>query len=387
MNFHRISLLYLTHFKAHVRSKQGLLLSLVFPILFIGVFGIAFGNTGGPEIIQLAVVNQDTGIEVNSQLISTQILEIMKEIKHEDGTQYFELQTISFDEGMSQLEKREFSAMLFIPQNFSSTAEAILSSHSNFTTSIQVFGDPSIPNYSITVSVLENIISNYFGWSEGNLISVDSRLIIAEESNFFDMLVPAMMIFGIMNNLGVVATVALGDVKTGILDRLRLSKMKPYEYLIGLIMSQVTVTIVQIPIVIGTALFFGFPLKTQLIYAFVFGIFLAFAATAIGIIFASLINDINTVGGVSGLVSTVLMFLGGAFVPLPNPTLFNIGNHTLRIFDILPSTSALTALRLMLSNNWSFSEVTFEFALCSSISILLLLLSIIIYTKIHLRAK
>ena len=394
MNLFRIKLLYKSHLKAHIRSKQGLLLSLVFPLLFIGVFGIAFQDSPGQSTISLAIMNNDEGIKdplvldsYDRDHFSNEFLSVIENLTYEDGIPTFDVKYITHeenDEVSMELERNQITAIMVIPENFS---EVLINPAINGSTKLAVRGDYSNPDYTVTIAIIESIVSQFFGDDEKRGIVVAEGIVVVEESSFFDLLVPAMLIFAIMNNLGTVATVALGDVKTGLLDRLRLTKMKPYEYLLTLILSQVTVAIVQIPILFGTAFLFGFPFSTQILYAIIFAVFLALSATAVGVILASIVKDHTSVGGVAGLVSTVSLFLAGAFVPLPNPELFNLGSNVVHLFDFLPPTTSLTALKMLIFSERTLMDVTYELSMTAFLSIFYLIIAIKLYTKTHFKLR
>ena len=106
-----------------------------------------------------------------------------------------------------------------------------------------------------------------------------------------------------------------------------------------------------------------------------------------GVILASIVKDHPSVGGVAGLVSTVSLFLAGAFVPLPNPELFNLGSNIVHLFDFLPPTTSLTGLKMLLFSDRTLMDVTYELSMTAFLSLLYLFIAIKLYSKRHFQLR
>ncbi|MCY3414130.1 MAG: ABC transporter permease [Candidatus Heimdallarchaeota archaeon] len=368
-------LFFKVHFKNHITSKTGLLLALVFPLVFIAIFGIAFQDGPGQTTIELALLNQDTDGNLSGIYVN-----VLSDAEFEDGTPIFHLKSIEEETSVvEELQKNELAALLMIPENFT------ICISQNQSIALTLKGDITSADFSIANAVINDITNAFMGKADSSVVTVVS-IAGEEEVSFFNLLVPAMLIFAILNNLGTVATNSLQDVKSGILDRLTLTKMKPYEYLSGLILSQLSIAFMQIPVVFGAAMLFGFPMSTQVFYAAIFIAFLAISATAMGIILATIFSDPNSVGGAAGLISTMMLFLAGAFVPLPNPELTsNFFGHKLHLFDALPATSVLNGLKQLLFYNASMADVMFELSMTIFVGLVLIAISITLYTRKFIR--
>ncbi len=417
----KILALYKSNLLVTLRNRQAFFFSIIFPLIFIGVFGIAFQESSpGNRTIPIGIINKDMGVPDNLSItlgngsvisgtyFSEQYIKILKEITFEDNeTKIFDVTLFSNqDDAQIELEKQKIYALVLIPENFS---EGMLAAYrrflenlnpfgnysgyppSNFTTSVVVKGDQTLIDFSIAGQVVKEVLNQFMNFGREDPISVNIDGDISSRGlTTFDYIVPGLFIYAILNNLGTVATIALSDVQSGLLSRLRLTKVKPFEYLLALIFSQVTLSLLQVPIMFGAAAIFGFPLTLHLIYAFLFSVVLALGISGIGVFVAGLVKDADTVGALAAIIGTPMAFLAGAFFDVPNPVLVSssiTGTDPIRVLDFLPATPAISGLRLILLANRTLSETWFSFLLLIIDSIFFLVLGILVYSKKHFSTK
>jgi ABC-2 type transport system permease protein len=56
----------------------------------------------------------------------------------------------------------------------------------------------------------------------------------------------------------------------------------------------------------------------------------------------------------------ILLFFSGSILPLPSPALFTVGERTIRLFDFLPTSDAVTALNKVLNMGIGLSGIVYE---------------------------
>ncbi len=411
--------LLITHLRVITRNRSALFFTLIFPLIFIGVFGIAF-QQGDPAntTIPIAIINNDAGIPQDARVIDTnniqlssvdlssKFLDILSSITFEDNeTNIFKLELFDdFEEAESQVERRSQKGMLIIPEDFSlAYMSAIRETENNeaipwsgypevgYSTEIEVMGDTSLIQYNILVSVVKDVIDQYFslGESSSNGILRQGSSIDSEGFTTFDYVVPGLVIFAIISNANTVAVVALNDVESKMLDRLRLTRIRKWQYPTSLVISQIVVSFVQIPILFGTALLFGFPLVPQLGLAFIFAMFVSIAMSGIGMLLAGLAANSESGGGMATIVTTPLAFLAGAFFPMPNPQILPagiLGVLPFGLFDLLPPTRAITSLRLVVFYNYGLVDVLPDLLIAAGLAVIYLFIGITVYSRRHMRA-
>lgn len=421
MDITRVFYLTKSNFKVFTRVRQSFFFSMIFPLIFIGLFGLAFqeGDPGNTTI-SILLQSEDTGIPYQLPLVegnnlpadyySKQFLTILENITFEDGkTPIFSIEQRSaseFDKSIIDVEKRKYKALVILDEDFSL---AVLSARKlsfeqripeiNWSeypektlTDIRLKGDPSLIAYSITSQVFDVVIDSYFSMSADESTAVLLRESLNSDGlTTFDLVVPGLVIFAIINNLGTTAGVAVRDVAAGQLDRLRLTKMKNTEYIISIILSQMMMASLQIPIMFGTAMLFGFPMTLGIFLSgFLLSLLVNIAITGMGVMLAGLSSDPSAVGGLAAIIGTPMAFMAGAFFSMPNPILIAegglLGENSFRLFDILPPTKAITAMRLLLVGR-ELSDVWFELLVTAILSVIYLSLGILIYSKKNLKPK
>jgi ABC-2 type transport system permease protein len=107
----RIGLLVVKDLRRKMRAPLGLLVVLAFPLLFAGMIGLVFGGRGSsiPKV-RLLVENLDGDSFLSRGLVSSLTSTQMAE--------YFDVRVVH-DEGAALMEKGEASALLRIPEGFS----------------------------------------------------------------------------------------------------------------------------------------------------------------------------------------------------------------------------------------------------------------------------
>ncbi|MCY3412750.1 MAG: ABC transporter permease [Candidatus Heimdallarchaeota archaeon] len=415
----RLAKLVKTQFTVYTRVKQSFFFSILFPLVFIAVFGIAFQESDPANTtIQLGLISNDQGIPNGISLDGTEIdqaydeqfIELLSTITFKDNiTKIFEISRYLADEyelASLAVEKRSIKGLVILEEDFSL---AVLSSYrrtyepiypendwsaypvSNYTTDVKLEGDPNLVSFSIITSVMEQVVQRYFDQSSSivNAILSVNQAIETDGLTTFDMIVPGLIIFAIINNLGTTASVALRDVQLGQLKRLKLTRMKPSEYIVSLILSQSLMAMIQIPIMMLASMMFGFRLTLQMFTAaYLLSFIVSFAITGMGVFLAGFVRDSSSAGGLAAIIGTPMAFLAGAFFTMPNPVLIPaggvLGDNSFRVFDFLPPTRAITGMRLILSG-YGLADIKYEFMVSIFLAILYLGLGIYFYSRKHLR--
>jgi len=418
-----------TNIRSTIRNKTALFVIIIFPLIFVGVFGLAFQDSDPETSAKLiGVLNYDSGIEsgviafwnesqVSGSYYSNEYIEIINNVTYLDSdTKIFDLTEYSLlDEYQANqdLEKRNIYALITLPENFSTGVLAafknlfgtdpILTAATNnwagypdvnFTTTMLVEGDRSLQDFNIAANIVEIITDSFFSFGSINDDNVKVEINgILDSSGFtsFDFIFPGIMVFGILQALGAFTATALNDIEMGTFRRIRLSKVSPVNYLLSLVTYQMFNTFIQIPLMFFTALIFGFPISIQIFYAFIFGFFLSLSITGLGLIFAAFVKNATTGQGLAGLAATPMAILSGAFFVIPNPTIIPankfFGGNSFGLLDILPSTPAIRGLRSVLLFNNPLSENLYDLAILAIFAIIYLVIGILLYTRKHFRAQ
>jgi len=398
--------------------------TLVFPLIFIGVFGLAMPNgVQNNATLNIGIINHDLGIpestiyvnqngtQLNDYFFSNSFINIVDDVTYDDNTtSIFDVthyDIANFEDAKSDLQKNSISALLIIPEDFSIGMLAVIRSAFNtdanmtgitnnwlnypnptYQTTIQIMGDPTVQDFSIASSILTTIIDSYFNLgadTEGHNVLMNTDIAV-DTFSVFDYILPGLIIFGILNNMGSTAAFAMRDVEGGILRRLRITNVSGTEYTLSIILSQLVFAIIQIPIFFGVAILFGFPPTIRIAYAFIFAILVSLSVTGLGLAVAAISKSQDTVNSMATLVSLPMAFLAGSFFMVPDVILINnfFDGNSLGIFDLIAAKPAIEGLRLILIGGQGLGDIAYQLLLLITLTIIYLLLGITLYSRKHL---
>jgi len=121
--------------KEMVRDKGLLAMTLLFPAVFMLVFGYAFGAGGGQnKPYDIVVINNDLGTRLGygdseRYNFGENFTKVLRDLRYENSTvPMFTLQNATRQEAMNLLMKRSIACIVTIPENFSEAMEATINS-------------------------------------------------------------------------------------------------------------------------------------------------------------------------------------------------------------------------------------------------------------------
>ena len=418
----------LTFFKSVYRNRLAFFFMMLFPLMFVGIFGIAFQTSDPTNTpIAIGIINYDKGIPagviafnfegnttVNGTYYSQKYIELLSQLKYTNtSTNIFKITIFSPDQNSKAenlLEKRDIKALVILDENFSLGLlssfrrifqyNATISFATNnwkgyppttFQTKVIIKGDRTLQQFSIASSIISDYTLSFFSLGESKKFG--SKVIIqgnydSKGLTVFDYIVPGLIIFATLQTLSSIAVNSLHDVESGILERVKLTRIKQATYVSALILNQVIISLIQLPIMFLTAIIFGFPMTWNLVPAFMIALFLSLGVTGIGFMIAGTVKNADAAVGFANMISVPMAFLSSSFFTVPNPIIipsnkFLKGNE-LRIFDILPSTPAVRLMRTTLLGGASIIQNWYDFTLLFILSIVYLIAGLYLYSKKHL---
>ncbi|MFX0086535.1 MAG: ABC transporter permease [Candidatus Hodarchaeota archaeon] len=259
---------------------------------------------------------------------------------------------------------------------------------------VRSIGDKGYLNYRITEMILELFINEYKkAVSSLNYpveIVIDLSEISVRNYTVFDVIVPGMFVFGVLAQAGILSSYLTSEIQTPnkTMTRIRLSLIKSWEYVTGASCLQLLVTPIQIIVLMGMAIILGFQPEGSILQGF----FILWLSTlfplAITFIAASIFSSAELVGQLIGFGVTPLAFASGAFIDVPKvtliPQIFPTASGSVRdlvLWDLLPSTHAINALRSVLLYNFSIIDVIADLAALVILSSILFVIGIFLYSK------
>ncbi|RLG12820.1 hypothetical protein DRN69_06405 [Candidatus Pacearchaeota archaeon] len=417
--------------KAIYRQRMVLFFTLLFPLIFIGVFGLSYGGDGSTtRTMDLIVINNDLGIPENTvafygnetvsgTFYSEKYLELLGNLVYpdsKDNKSVFSITVINEterDNAMFKLERREIVALLTLPEDFSlgilfsfrtqfsnNSFFSLLTNNwsgypeNSLSVEITVLGDSSTEEFAIAGPIINEFSKMFFQLGNEQQTGVNVNIIGNYQTKGFSTfyyIVPGVIIFGVLQSLTSGASRTMRDVDSKNLERIRLTRVASYTYVSALIVSQTLLVAIQVPIMFVTAMLFGLELSVHVLSGIIVGIILSFATTGIAFLLAGLVRKGDEAEGLANLITVPMAFLSGSFTVMPNPEIISnigwLGGNSLRLFDFLPSTPAVRILRSLILGQRTLGENWFDLCLLIMLAIIYLGLGLGVYIQKHLRMK
>lgn len=418
--------------------------------LFAWAFGSGSFLSGGSIPHQIAVVNEDAGVRVAVNNTTKYVnyganfTGVLQNVTAENSTTHlFSINNVSKEKAEDMLKSRGIDALIIIPKNFSagiatmvnnSTRAAITSSiglqtianagnsslgvgaqtnvvlpkAGNASSALTVEGDSGYVNFATSEALVSGIFDQYKNDVRMQAMAVGSSgypialfndttpLAIqpipgTQSFSLFDYMVPGLIVFALLLQISVVAGSLLRDVEKGTLDRLKLSKVHSFDLLFGTFSVWSLITIMQVLVLLAVAIALGYTHQgdfRSLGLGVLIGLIAGMASISLALIIASLTTNERQAASLSGMLSMPLGFLAGAFIPLPQQVLFELGGHTYQLYDLLPWTWAIAALRSVLTYGSGLSaDVVFDMSWLLVLTAILFVIGVITYARTRLRAE
>ncbi len=253
-------------------------LLLLFPVVLVGFYYVAFGQTEGglATYLSLLVLNEDEG-HTGGELV-----EVLRATEW-DGDPVFDVELVT-DRRAAEiaLRERKVALLLVIPPDFS----AVLSSRT-YPAELSLAGDPNSDTFIFARSFLNGLLREFAhqaaGWQD-EAPPIDYEFLPGTGTmSDFDFGVGGIIIFGVMFLMITTATVMVRENVTGTLRRLQLTGIGAGVLLLGVTLSQMAAAAVQVPITFGAAVAMGFQNNGSLLLAMVIGLLVALSAVGVGL--------------------------------------------------------------------------------------------------------
>jgi len=366
------------NFKQLIRDKKNLFFLLLFPAVFMLIFGIGFGDNVESDV-DIAVINHDNASGVN---LGNELVGVIKDFNSSENESLFTVHEVSSeDKAQKMLENGSVSTILIIPQGFTSDMGNNMSSLGE----IIIKGNPIDADYGIGSSVISGIVSEF---SKQIINKVAGQTIPEIELKYEDLNIslyaPGLIVFAILMTITVVASNVATEEESGMIKRLRLSKMKTRDYVLGNLISWSFVGVIQVIIMLLVAILVGFKWEGgiyTLFLACIVGIVTTFSSVAVALIIVALSKNAKQASSISPIIAVPLSFIAGAFIPLPDCVIATINNQQIQIYEILPWNQAITAIRQVLTYGQGLDAIFMNLIIILIMGIILLAISVLLFNR------
>jgi ABC-2 type transport system permease protein len=373
-----------------LRERMTTALMLIFPPLLVAFYYIAFGQTsdGLSNYISVLILNQDAGaaaFEADSQTAGQMFVELLQAAEYE-GQPLFDITQVD-DHQTAEITLREHKAalMIVIPENFSAVLQDFfLESDSAAAADITLVGAPESSEYVFARSLLNGYL-RYFaleivGWDES--IDIQYQFVPGTGTmSDFDYGVGGVIVFGIAFSSLIAAEVMVREYVSGSLRRLRLSGLSAFELLAGVTLALTIVAVIQVPITLGAARLMGFINHGSVLLIVAVCLIYNLAAIGLGLLVACFSRTPADATNLASAVLVPLVFLSDALYPMPAVPLFHAGERVIQLYDFLPTTHAVAAIRQMTVYGKGMGDLIFEVSALIVLSVCTFLLGVVVYQR------
>lgn len=385
--------LFTKNMKEILRDRRNLFFILLFPVIFMLVFGVAFGGSSFTDsTVNLGILNLDEG--VNGAYYSNDLIESLDNLNLSNDESLFKITTLdSRSQGEELLQSDTISAILVIPEDYSNSVASLSNPESNdIPTNITLVGDPTSTSYAIASNVISNVLSQYSnnlqqastGQAYRSIGVVSDSIEGTSSFSLFDYIAPGLIVFAILMNVTSVASQIAEENEDGLLRRLKLSKMKSRDYILANLCAWLFMGAIQVVILFGVALLLGFKWQggtDSLVLAVAIGIATTIVSVALSLIIVSITKTANQAGSLATIISVPLSFICGSFFPLPEFVIGTFNGRSVQIYEILPWNQAITAFRQVLTYGQPLKAVLPNIICIVVMGVVLLVISIKLFNN------
>jgi ABC-2 type transport system permease protein len=315
--------------KMNVRNRTALFWNLVFPALFIVLFGAIFNNGGGIELT--------IGVAGPTSPFSEQTVAAMKTddaIDISKGTEEDELDALNDGD-------RDAVVVFGAPADGAGQPTATI-----------YYDETQGPTSSVAVSVVSQYLNS--ATQTESAVVVTTQPVSSTDLDYIDFLVPGILAMSIMNT-GVIglSTSFVIYRERGILRRIKVTPFSLTSFVLARIISQLLIALAQMAILVGLAMaLFGLNVQGNLLLLLLEIIIGALAFLAIGFAISGISKNVETAAAVGNLVTFPMLFLSGVFFEIDSAP-----SWLQPLTKILPLTYLVNALRDTMSRGKGLVEV------------------------------
>jgi ABC-2 type transport system permease protein len=369
--------------KMVLRNRQALFWSLAFPLVFMFLLGVVFGDQGSVASAKVGVADID-GTRYSRAL--TQALSASGRLEIVTGGEAVLTQ---------RLKKGDLSALVVIPQGFGAGVGAAAgavgangtgsSAGSTSTTTapqpatIKVYFDPSsLVGSQVAMGTVSAVVEGFQQQltRAPELIRIQSASVQRSDLSYRDFLIPGVLALALLTS-GVIgiATTVVEYRQEGILRRVQVTPLPVSQFMGGRVITQVGISLMQALVLLGVGrLAFGVSIVGS--YLVLIGLLIVgtLCFVTIGFFIASFTKNVEATAAVANVVTVPMMFLGGVFFPIDNaPTWIQ------PVVRVIPVAYLANGLRDVMIRGYGFGAVWPDFAFLAGMAAVFGLLSIRVF--------
>ncbi len=294
--------LYRANVREFVRDRAALFWTFAFPLIFIVLFGLIYGNTGSISY-SLVLVNHDNS--VSSQRLAEAFSVPFFKIKHE-----------SQSAAMSDIKNGNLDILVVIPSGFG----AQLGTRTPASVQMVYAGSSNDASSQVENQLVQQVLAGFnqsvAPYTPPATLQVQS--VVAHNVNSVSYLAPGIMAMALMQ-LGLFATVAplVTLRQEQVLRRLGATPLPRWQLLVSQVLFRLTIGVVQCAIILAISItFFNVQIIGNPLVLAGLVVLGAIMFISLGYLIASVARTVESANGISQAINFPMLFLSGVFFPL-----------------------------------------------------------------------
>jgi ABC-2 type transport system permease protein len=355
---------FIKTFRENLREWKILILVVVFAPFFVLLMHLYFGSTGS-YTYTVAVLNRDGEGSVSAGLV-----EAWGQIRSEEGKDALNLRPVATtDEGGQMLREAKADLFVTIPAGFSDAFLEYAGTGKGSAPELVSAGDMANVRTVMAASLLDYTSFTHLG--------------IRKAKSEFDLYVPALLVMAVIMMLFTAGASIVREVEKETILRLSLSRLSSGQFMAAQVLNQVLIGLLSLSLTWAAARSVGYRSDGSMLLLLAVGILACLSVAALGVITACFVRTMFGLLTVGCFPFFIMMFFSDCFVPLPRMTLFRLAGNTVFLNDLLPTATATRAMNKILNFNAGFTEIRFELAWMTVLSILYFMIGIRLFRKTY----
>ncbi len=320
--------LFAANLRMITRNRQALFWALVFPLIFVTIFGL-FRLDQAPTVNLLVVDHAGDSL-------STALVQNLSNVPTFD-VQAREDETKARDD----VKNGNAGYLLVIPADL---AAQVASAASGRPANIVLLYDRSTETSAIIVEVIQQFINdtNTELTHSPTLVQLQPEGVQAKKLTYFDFVLPGFVGMGVMTYsiIGLAATIALYREQK-ILKRMLATPLRVSTFFASQIMAFLVLSVVQALIIMAVGvMFFHGHVYGNILHVLLLVVIANVVFLNIGFVVGALAVNVRAADGMANAVSMPMMFLSGTFFPTSN-----LPGVLAKAVEFLPLSPLLVAMR------------------------------------------
>jgi ABC-2 type transport system permease protein len=364
----------IANLKMSMRNRTALFWNLLFPAIFIIIFGLVFGGTSGVTFV-VGIVGPSSPYQ--NQVVMAMAGNDAFSVKHgSEGQELMALRegerdvVLIFEPARSNAPAQIPQVTLFYDQTNRPTAQVAVGAVRQVLAAVA--GNTPEPGNVLT-ETWDNVRNIFTGDQSDVVTNVIERPVNTRQTSFIDYFVPGILAMSIMNS-GIIglATSFVTYRERGILRRIRVTPFPLGSFLLAKVLAQMIQIVIQALILVGLAwLLFGLnPRGNPLL---ILGIIIigSLAFLAIGFAISSIAQNAETAASYANLITFPMLFLSGIFFAVDT-----VPGWLQPLLKIMPLAYLVDALRQPMTLGRGLADVWTDLAALAITFVVSLLLAI-----------